>query len=179
VNPAETLLGHAMRSRNFEIVLVAALVLCLGVLYFVASEPPPQSGRIVLRAGAALPTPAGSESAAPASSSELQRMINGGQFDPPPGNPEKMYSIAPPFSNTASAASSPAGNGQGKAVVQAGLAVLGASTWSTPPTQEGSKSPSTTIEVGPHTIQTQTQQTQTQSIEFETPPGIGSSKGGQ
>jgi len=168
-----------MQSRNSWAALVIALTLCLGILYFVASEPSPQSGGIVLRSDTTLPTLPGPESAVPTGSSEVQRMINSGQFDPPPGNPEKMYSIAPPFSNTASAASSPAGNGQGKAVVQAGLAVLGASTWSTPPTQEGSKSPSTTIEVGPHTIQTQTQQTQTQSIEFETPPGIGSSKGGQ
>ncbi|MFA7282453.1 MAG: hypothetical protein WC100_20390 [Sterolibacterium sp.] len=162
-------------SRNFWLIIAAALLLCLGVLFFAMGESTTQSGRVILRPGSTLPASPRQESAAPVSSStEVQRMINSGQFAPPPGNPDKMYSIASPFSASTSAASGAPDKSQGHSGAQSGIAMLGANTWSNPPAQDVRKNPSAIAEVKPHTAQAQTQ-----SIEFETPPGIGSSKGGQ
>jgi hypothetical protein len=170
-------------SRNFWIVITSALLLGVAVLFFITSETSTQSAGVVLRAGSALTSSSRQESAAPVSSStEVQRMINSGQFAPPPGNPDKMYSIASPFSQSLpDAPAAPVtpgapGKSQGNSGVQPGIAMLGGNAWNNSPAQDVRKNSSTTAEIKP---QTTPAQVQSQSIEFETPPGIGSSKGGQ
>ncbi|MFA7282457.1 MAG: hypothetical protein WC100_20410 [Sterolibacterium sp.] len=167
-------------SRNFWVVIASVLLLGAAVLFFIASETATQSGAVILRTGSALTALPQQDSAAPVSSStDVQRMIDSGQFAPPPGNPDKMYSIASPFSQSAPAAPvtpGAPGKSQGNSGVQPGIAMLGANTWSNAPAQDARKSSSVTAEIKSHTAPAQVQ---SQSIEFETPPGIGSSKGGQ
>lgn len=167
-------------SRNFWIVISSALLLVVAVLFFITTETSTQSGGVILRTGSALTVSPRQETAVPLSSStEVQRMINNGQFAPPPGNPDKMYSIASPFSQSAPAApaaSGAPGKNQGNPGVQAGIAMLGANTWNNPPAQDVRKNLPGVAEIKPNTVP---DQAQSQSIEFETPPGIGSVKGGQ
>lgn len=114
----------------------------------------------------------------------LQQMINSGQFNPPPGNTDKMYSIAVPFANSTQTASAPIAqeidvNGQGSPKPHQGGTLI--SAWqsnkvavATP--SQGSLSVGNQAQAPPALIQAQAPN---QSIIFESPPGVGSTKGGQ
>ena len=105
----------------------------------------------------------------------VQQLIDSGQLDPPPGNTHKMYSIASPF-NHALPETTPGslpGDERGQQYqrqIQAGGAMV--SFNQSDPTGTTSAS---------RVIQSANSQTQasTQPIEFDTPPGVGSSTGGR
>jgi len=160
------------RSRIYWFAGAAAL-LFLAVFYlFDGGDPTIPASGVTLRMGATPAALPGQETAAP--SSEVQHLINSGQFAAPPGNPDKMYSIASPFAaaTPAAAAAIAAGNPGSPASIQPGLTMLGASSGSAATTQVATKnSPAAAVPAPP--------QPHSQPIEFETPPGIGSAKGGQ
>lgn len=109
-----------------------------------------------------------------------QQLINSGQLNPPPGNPDKMYSIAVPFSNTMQVSST----GMTQASyeirqVQLGWSqrdiLISAKQSNTAAVASSSQNGQSAVDHG------QTAPTQTQALPnvFDTPPGIGSSLGGR
>lgn len=106
---------------------------------------------------------------------KVQRMLDSGQFAPPPGDPAKMYSIASPFSSAAAPpTTAPAQEAQ--AGVQPPQGLL--SSWTAPNgrIKDKTAAPAVKTETPPARPPAQPQP---QAGEFETPPGIGSAKGGQ
>jgi len=110
-------------------------------------------------------------------------LINTGQFNPPPGNTETMSSSVSPFSSGTRAASSgmsqsATGNGQEKTWLQQAATVMF-------PSRSDKIAAAVVRQDSPSvsaTAQAQSAappQPQSGLPQFETPPGIGSAKGGQ
>jgi hypothetical protein len=107
----------------------------------------------------------------------VQRLINSGQFDPPPGNTERLNSAVSPFSRFAQAVAHEFSgktdtNRQNQPTQASVREVVSA---------HGSNGTISAI-VGQDNQSSNNQalaQLQNQSSEFESPPGIGSAKGGQ
>lgn len=105
----------------------------------------------------------------------LQQMINSGRLDPPPGNTSKMYSIASPFNHSAQSAST------GVPPSDAGMRQDQSQRQVNGSTISFNRGDTSVITSTSQVIQSTNSQTQTssQSAEFDTPPGIGSSTGGR
>ncbi|MCX7169222.1 MAG: hypothetical protein NTY41_02740 [Proteobacteria bacterium] len=165
-------------SRIYWSGIAAALLLLAAFFLFDAGDSTLPSSGVTLRMGSAPLAPPREDAAAPNSGrAEVQQMINSGQFAPPPGNPDKMYSIASPFAAAAPAVTSGssagnAGTSQSPAGVQPGIAMLGANPGGSAPAQLVKRN------APPATSPAQLQ-APGQPVEFETPPGIGSAKGSQ
>lgn len=161
----------------FAFAIAATLLLAAFYLFEPGDSTPPTSSVTVRKVPTLSTSPREEIASSSNSRSEVQQMINSGQFAPPPGNPDKMYSIASPFAAAAPAAasgSSPgsAGISQSPAGDQSGIAMLGANPGGSTPTQAIHRnSPAAT---SPAQLQAPSQ-----PVEFETPPGIGSAKGSQ
>lgn len=165
-------------SRIYWSGIAAALLLLAAFFLFDSGDSTLPSSGVTLRMGST-PSAIPREETAAANSdrADVQQMINSGQFAPPPGNLDKMYSIASPFAAATPAAaseSSPGNSGisQSPAGVQPGIAMLGANPGGGTPTQVVKRN------APPATSPAQLQ-APGQPIEFETPPGIGSAKGSQ
>lgn len=162
-------------SRIYWFAIAATLLLAAFYLFDAGDSTLPSSGVTVRMSSAPPPFPREEIASSRNSHSEVQQMINSGQFAPPPGNPDKMYSIASPFAAAAPASGSPSGNtgtSQSPANVQPGVAMLGANPAGSTSTQLAQRN-------APAAASPAQRQTPGQPIEFETPPGIGSAKGNQ
>ena len=164
-------------SRIYWFAIAATLLLAAFYLFEPGDSTLPTSSVMVRKVPTLSTSPREEIASSSNSRSEVQQMINSGQFAPPPGNPDKMYSIASPFTAAAPAAasgSSPgnAGISQSPAGVQPGIAMLGANPGGGTPTQLVKRN-------APPAASPAQLQAHGQPIEFETPPGIGSAKGSQ
>ena len=164
-------------SRIYWFAIAATLLLAALYLLDAGDSTLPPSSVTVRKVSTLSTSPTEEIASSSNSRSEVQQMINSGQFAPPPGNPDKMYSIASPFAAAAPAAangSSPGNTGtsQSAAGVQPGVAMLGANPGGSTPTQVTKRNDQTAA--GPTRLQAPGQ-----PVEFETPPGIGSAKGSQ
>ena len=116
-------------------------------------------------------------------SATVQQMIDSGQFAPPPGNTETMSSSVSPFSSGTRTASSGMsqnvkGNGQEQTWLQQAAAVMFSSRSdkiAAAVVRQDSPSVSATAQAQ----SAAPAQLQSGLPQFETPPGIGSAKGGQ
>lgn len=149
--------------------LVAVLVIGSFFLASHDSSVKPESpGTVASPAGSAPVTPTDDSGGATA---KVQQMIDSGQFAPPPGNPAKMYSIASPFSNTATPEPSTSAEAQGSNHRQQGLV----SSWTAPGPRPAEAVLVTRSDAA---VVSKPVPGQAPEGEFETPPGIGSAKGG-
>lgn len=184
--------------------LGAALLLLVLAAWFWPEGAAPVPGVVGLPgrdSAATLEVAAQPATAATASeATKVQEMIASGKFSPPPGDTQAMYSIASPFSSSGrspeagsapaerSAALAPAGSQpqfgpQGAALVGApreahvaapALKALGQAVVANQPADQP-----TNLSTNLQASGLPTPSASTQRLEFETPPGVGSAKGGQ
>ena len=164
-------------SRIYWFALAVTLLLAAFYLIDAGDSTLPSSSVTVRMGSAPPPFPREEVASSRNSHSEIRQMINSGQFAPPPGNPDKMYSIASPFAAAPAAAASgnsPGNTGasQSPAGIRPGVAMLGADPAGSTPTQVVKQS--APVATSPARLQAPGQ-----PVEFETPPGIGSAKGSQ
>jgi len=116
-------------------------------------------------------------------SASVQQMIDSGQFAPPPGNTERVASSVSPFtSGTRTASSGMSQSGKGNGQEQAGVPQAAAVMFS----YRGDKIAAAVVRQDSQSVSNATlttaaasPQTPSQPTEFESPPGVGSAKGGQ
>jgi len=174
-----------MNSKNrYFLFGIAVIALVFGVTaYFswdnglkTSSSQPNASDQMAVKSERVASQPQVSRSAS------VQQMIDSGQFAPPPGNTERVASSVSPFtSGTRTASSSMSqsvkGNGQEQAGVQQAAAVMFSSRSdkiAAAVVRQDSPSVSATAQA-----QSAAPPSPSQPAEFESPPGVGSAKGGQ
>lgn len=142
--------------------------LSLLTAFFLFDTEEPKSG-VTVRMGSTPPALAAEKTVAAISDrGKFQQPISSGQFGTPPGNPDKMFSIASPFAAAAPAPIS------AHLPDNPGMTMLGANAGGSSPVQVAKEnSPAVN---GPTRYPGQAP---SPPNEFETPPGVGSAKGGQ
>ena len=154
---------------------IALLALLAAVLIFADDPTQPRQKPMAPGISPAAPTTETPRQYDDRATAKVQQMLDHGQFAPPPGDPAKMYSIASPFSNAAAPATTvPAQEAQ--AGVQPPQGLL--SSWTVPNGKTKDKTAAPVIQADTPPAHPPAQP-QLQTGEFETPPGIGSAKGGQ
>ena len=175
-----------VKSRSLPIGITAiALVLCVAAYLswdsdLGSSSQPGERSRM---------TPTTGEGSLPSQAirkQSIQQMIDSGQFDPPPGSAVKLHSAVSPFSRPAQAEAqrpSPtvdsSTQGQPGQLWVAGAMPASGSDNNASAGARQEKQPASNQALSPTLIQAPAQTPdQSQPVEFESPPGVGSPKGG-